>query len=55
MVVGALQRFDLMQTSVVSVELHEPMVCELDKNNTALQMALSLGGLLSPSGHGLVL
>lgn len=28
------------------------MVGELDKNKTALQMALSLGGLLPPSGHG---
>lgn len=47
--------FFLMQASVVSAELHETMVCELDKSSTELQMALSLGGLLPPSGHELIL
>lgn len=52
---GLLQRFNLMQASVVSAELHGTMLCELDKNNMELQMARSLGGLLPPSGHELVL
>lgn len=55
---GALQRVHLMKTSVVSAELRETMACELDlkkQKPTELQMALSLGGLLPPSGHVLVL
>lgn len=58
MVEGALQRVHLIQASVLSAELCETMACELDlqkQKPTELQMALSLSGLLPPSGHVLVL
>lgn len=54
MVEGALQRVHLIQAS----ELRETMARELDlkkQKPTELQMALSLGGPLPPSGHVLVL
>lgn len=47
-----------MQASVLSAELRGTMACELDlkkQKRAELQMALSLGGRLPPSGHVLVL